>query len=153
LTRLEVDGPELPEHQHDRQAHADVTDAVGDERLVGGAGVGRVPVPEADEQVGRQADALPADIDQQVGVGQDQQEHGGDEEVEVGEEPPLVGVVLHVAQRVDVDERPDEGHQQHEGDRELVEQHPGLELELPGRHPVEQVHRLGPLFRAQARAT
>ena len=56
----EVGRAEGREHQRDRQRQADVTDAVDDERLLGGGG-GRVLVlPEADEQVRRQADALPA---------------------------------------------------------------------------------------------
>jgi hypothetical protein len=53
----------------------------------------RAVVPEADEQVGRQADALPADVEQHVVVGEDEQEHRGDEQVEVGEEPAAVAVV------------------------------------------------------------
>ena len=110
----EGDRAEGREHDHDADGQAEVTDPVDDERLVGSGGVGGVVVPEPDQQVGRQTHAFPADVEQQVGVGQHQQQHRGHEQVEVGEEPALVRVVLHVADRVDVDQRPDEGHQQHE---------------------------------------
>ena len=93
----EVHRAEVEEHQDDRDGQAEVADAVGHERLVGRRRVGRVPVPEADEQVGREADALPADVEQQVAVGQHEQQHRRDEEVEVGEEAPLVGVGVDVA--------------------------------------------------------
>ena len=118
--------------------------------LLAGARVGRVPVPEADEQVRGQAHALPADEQQQVGVGEHEQQHRGDEEVEVGEEAPLVGVVLHVADRVHVDERPDEGDQHDEAHRQRVDEQADVELEGARRDPVPQreVHR--PLLGRQA---
>ena len=103
-------------------AESEVTDAVGDERLVGRGRVGRVVVPEADEQVRGQTHALPADVEQQVRVGEDEQQHRRDEEVEVGEEAPLVGVVRHVPERVHVDQRPDEGDEHDEGHRQRVDE-------------------------------
>ena len=100
----------------------------------------RVVVPEPDEQVRREADALPPDVQEQVAVGEDEQQHRRDEEVQVREEPPPVGVVLHVRDRVHVDERPDEGHEQHEGQRQRVEQQARVELNVPRGDPGEQVH-------------
>jgi hypothetical protein len=38
-----------------------------------------------------------------------------------------------------VDERPDEGHQQHERQRQRVEQQAGVQPERPRGHPAEQV--------------
>jgi hypothetical protein len=135
------------EHQHDRDRQPGVADPVGDERLVRGGGIARVGVPEADQQVGGQADALPPDVQQQVGVGEHQQQHRRDEQVEVGEEPPAVRVVLHVRHGVHQDQRPDERHQQHEGHRQRVEQQPGVDLEGAGRHPREQVQLARALLR------
>ena len=50
------------------------------------AAVGLV-LPEPDQQVRREADALPARVQHQVVVGQHQQQHRGDEQVQVAEEP------------------------------------------------------------------
>ena len=50
----------------------------------------------------------------EVVLGEHQREHRGDEQVEVGEEPAPARVVLHVADRVDVDQRADAGDQQQE---------------------------------------
>ena len=74
---------ELAEHDHDRDGQPEVTDPVGHERLLRRRGVGRVVVPEPDQQVRRQTDALPADVQHQVGVGEHEQQHRRDEEVEV----------------------------------------------------------------------
>ena len=49
-----------------------VADARDDERLARRAAVGRVPVPEADQQVAAQPHALPAQVEQQQVVGQHQ---------------------------------------------------------------------------------
>ena len=67
------------------ERQSDVADPVDHERLLGRDGGGGLVLPEADEQVRRQTDALPAEEDPEVAVGQHQGQHGGDEQVEVGE--------------------------------------------------------------------
>jgi hypothetical protein len=96
-------------------------------------------VPEGDEQVGRQAHALPADVEGHEVVAEDQQQHRRDEQVQVGEEPPATRVVRHVADRVDVDQRAHAGDQQDEDRRERVEQQAGLHVQRPGGDEGEQV--------------
>ena len=118
------------QHQHDRDRHAQVADPVDHEGLLGRGGRGRLVLPEADQQVRGQADALPADEQHQVVVGQDQQQHGGDEQVEEGEEPAPPLVVGHVADRVDVDQAAHAGDQQHEDDGQLVDQQPDVDVPL-----------------------
>ena len=113
------------EGQHDRRREAHVADPVDHERLLGGRRRGVLVLPEADEQVGREADALPAEEQPEVVLRHDQHEHRGHEQVEVAEEPHPARVVLHVADRVDVDQRADAGDQQQEQRRQRV---------------VEQVH-------------
>ena len=54
----------------------------------------RLVVPEADQQVRRETDAFPADVQQQVAVGEDEEQHRRDEQVEVAEEAAPAGVVL-----------------------------------------------------------
>ena len=131
--------PELREHQEDRQRQADVADPVHDERLLGRGGRRRAVVPEADQQVGREADALPADVERHEAVAQHQQQHRRDEQVQVGEEPPPARVVRHVADRVDVDQRADAGDQQHERQRQRVEQQP--EVDVAASRAEIQVNR------------
>ena len=76
-------------------------------------------VPEADQQVGGEADAFPAEEHLHEVVGRHQHQHGEGEERQIGEEARPVRVVRHVADRIDVDERRDGGHhdQHHRGQR------------------------------------
>ena len=137
FTSTKAEEPKVGQHQHDRHRHAQVTDPVDHEGLLGRRRRGRLVLPEADQQVRGQADALPADEQHQVVVGEHQQQHRGDEQVEEPEEaaPPLV--VGHVADRVDVDQAADAGDQQHEQDRQLVDQQP--DARCPSRPVVIQV--------------
>ena len=66
-----------------------------------------VLVPEADEQVAAEADALPAEEHDDEVVPEDEEQHREDEEVQVREEAPVGRLRLHVGARVDVDERAD----------------------------------------------
>ena len=132
------------EHDHDGDGHAHVTDPVDHERLLGRSCGHRLVLPEADQQVRGQAHTLPADEEHQVVVGQHQQQHRGDEEVEEGEEAAPALVMGHVADGVDVDQAADAGDQQHEDDRELVDQQPDVDLPDPAGDPVVQRHRDSP---------
>ena len=73
-------------------------------------------IPEADEQVGCEADQFPAHEEEQNAVGDDNAQHGSGEEREEAEEAGVVFVVGHVAGGVDEDEQADEGdHHEHDG--------------------------------------
>ena len=92
-TSVEVETLEPPEHDEGCEQEAEVTDAVGDHGFLGGirVGPGRTTerihlIPEADQQEGAQAHALPADEEHQVGVAADQDHHHGDEQVQENEE-------------------------------------------------------------------
>ena len=130
----ERDGAEVGEHHHHRDGKADVADAVDHERLLGRGGGRRLVLPEPDQQVGRQADAFPPDVEAEVVVGEHQQQHRGEEQVQVREEPAAPGIFGHVADRVDVDQRADAGDQQHEAHRQLVELQ--AEVHLQRRRPA-----------------
>ena len=83
----------------------------------------RLVVPEADQQVGGEADHLPAHEEQQQAVGDDDAEHGPGKERQEAEEAGEVFVVLHVADAVDEDQQADEGdHHQHDGGERI--EHP-----------------------------
>jgi hypothetical protein len=102
---VEIDGLEDEEQREDAEREAEVADAVDDEGLDGG-GIGfGLFVPEADQQVRRQADALPAEEHLQQVVGRHQHQHGEGEQRQVGEEARPAVVLVHVADGVEMDER------------------------------------------------
>src|SRR5205823_14945899 len=61
--------------------------------------------PMTDEQVGTKADQFPKDEHHHEIIGQHDAEHGKHEEREGGEVAGFAGVIAHVTERVDVDER------------------------------------------------
>ena len=85
--------PRVDEDRHDPEREADVADAVRDERLLARLGGGPLAIPEPDQQVARQAHQLPGHEQHEPAVREDEQEHRDHEQVEVGEEAPVAGVV------------------------------------------------------------
>src|SRR4029079_2661720 len=65
--------PGIDEDRHDPERKPDVADAVDDERLLCRECRRALAIPEADEQVARQADQLPGHEDEKPAVRQDQQ--------------------------------------------------------------------------------
>ena len=140
---LEVHGAEDPEHPHDAEAEAEVTDTVDDEGFLGGVAGGATSEPETDEQVGAETDRLPEDEEEEVVVGKDQHQHAEDEEREVGEEAVVPGIALHVAGGIDVNEEADGGHHDEHGGGELVGVEGDVDVEIAGGDPAEEVLRDG----------
>ena len=95
--RAEVQRPDRGEHDHDRDRQADVADPVDDEGLLGCCSRAGFVGPESDQQIGRQTDALPTEVEDKKVIGHHQQQHGGDEQVEIAEESAAVRIVGHVA--------------------------------------------------------
>ena len=91
--------------------------------------------PEADQQIGREADALPADEHQQVVVGQHQRQHEKHEQVQIGEEAVEAAFLPHVADGINVDEEADAGDDQQHHQRKLVELEGEVDLEISSAHP------------------
>ena len=137
-----------PENQRHRQDEAGVADAVDDEGFLAGVGGRAALVPEADQQVGAQPHPLPADEHQQVVVGQHQHQHGGHEQVEVGEEARVAGVAVHVADGIHVHQEADAAHhEQHDG-AQRVDHQPHVHREGAGENPgiqlgLDRVLRVG----------
>ncbi len=76
--------------------------------LHGRAPVGAVRVPEADQQVAAQPDALPAEVSSSRLSASTRMSIEADEQVHVGEEAAVAVVVRHEAGRVEQDEEADE---------------------------------------------
>src|SRR5581483_2789575 len=83
-----------------------------------------------------EADAFPSHEHQQIAAGHDQHEHLGEEEIEVGEVARVAGLVAHVANRIDVDQRPDPSHDHHHHDRERIELEGDIGADAATGHPV-----------------
>ena len=108
-----VEEREEPEHP---EQEAEVADAVDDEGLPAGVGGVLAVVVVTDQQVGAEAHALPADEEQEEVLRENEHQHREHEEVQVREVARVTRlrlVVAHVADRVHVDQEPDE---RHEGD-------------------------------------
>ncbi len=86
---------QMVKQQEKAQSHGCIADARNHEGLARGPAVGRVRVPETDEQITAQSDAFPAEIQQQEIVAHHQNQHGADEQVHVGEKTTVVPVFQH----------------------------------------------------------
>ena len=106
-------------------------------------------IPETDQEIGTEADALPSHKHQQEVVGQDEVEHHEDEEVEVGEIPGKPGIIMHVSYGVDVDEETDPGDDQGHQDGERIDLVADHRLERARDHPIED-HLLKEAFRRRS---
>ncbi len=131
----EAERAEGGEHEEDADEEAEVADAVDDEGLLAGVGGGVALEPEADEQVGGEADAFPADEHEEEVAGEDQDGHKKEEEIEEAEVARVAGVVAHVADGVDVDEEADAGDDEKHDQRELVEDKGEIDVECADGEP------------------
>ena len=130
----------LHEKEH-RAEEAEVTDAVGDERLFSSGGVRAVLVPEADEEVAAETDAFPAYEQDRKVVAQYKHQHREHEEVQVREEAPVPLVLLHVRSGIEVDQKSDAGDDQHHDAGEGID----AEFELDGHRRFTRTGRAHPL--------
>jgi len=78
--RKELDRAEQKEHGHDAKRKAEIANAVGDEGLDGGVVGAALLIPEADQQVGRDTHAFPAEEKLQEVVRCHQRQHREGEE-------------------------------------------------------------------------
>ncbi len=113
----------LREEPDDSKKKENIADARGDEGLFRCRCGRGLLIPEADQQVRRKSDQLPAHEQQQQAVGDHHAQHRSGKQRQEAEEARVVLVVRHVADGVDEDQQADEAdHHQHDG-RERIE-HP-----------------------------
>ena len=125
------------DHQQADQQRG-VADARHDEGLARGEAVGRVAPPKADQQIGAKPDALPAGVEGEEITRQHQQEHGRDEEIEMGEEPAIALLAFHELGREQMDEEADAGDDQHHHQGQRIEAQADLRREPADIEPVPQ---------------
>jgi hypothetical protein len=103
--------------------------------------------PEADQQVGAQPHELPAEEQHEEVLPEDEDQHGGEEQVQVGEEAWVVRVAAHVAHGVHVHEEADAGHHQQHHHGELIDEQvegDGEPADIdPGRHGTHVGRHVG----------
>jgi hypothetical protein len=126
------------EEQEHRDQKAEVADAVDDERLLSGVGVGLVAEPEPDEQVRAEPHAFPSHEQHGIAGPQHEDEHEEDEEVEVREVPRITRILPHVAHAEHVDQRTDSGDHQRHHHRSWSLQR-GIDVQVAGRNQVNSV--------------
>ena len=96
---VEAEGAEVGDHQEHREQKAEVADAVKDERFLAGVRSRLTQVVKADQQVGGESHALPADEQEQEVLRQHQRQHEEHEQVEVGEVAPVSVFVAPCSRR------------------------------------------------------
>ena len=134
------------ERQEHRDHEARVADAVGDERLLAGRRRRRSGLPERDQEVRAGADALPPEERDEQVLAEDEHQHREREQVEVEEELGELRVAVHVADRVQVDQRADAGDEQAHRDAQRIGEERHVDVQRPDRQPREQRDDVGPLL-------
>ena len=140
---VELDRIEHEVDGGDAERQTDVADPVDQKRLDRRSAGGGSRVPVADQQIGNQADAFPAEIQLQEVVRGDQGEHEEREQRQIAHEARHAAVVRHVADRVDVDQRRDRAHREHHHGGEHVDADRPIHLQRAGMDPTEQLDLVG----------
>src|SRR6266403_3584636 len=135
---LEIQRMECAEQQKHPQHESKIADAIDDERLFPCVRSRFSQEGEADEQVAREAYALPTNEQQHVICRQHQNQHEKHEQVEVRKEPVIAALMRHVSGRINVDEPAHSGHHQHHHHRELVHLQIESGAEIARSNPSEE---------------
>ena len=90
------------------------------------------------KQIGHQADAFPAEEQLHEVVGRHQCQHEKGEQAQIGHEARDRRIPVHVADRIDVDHRRDDGHDEdHDAAQRVEPQRPG-DIDTAGDDPARQ---------------
>ena len=125
----------LPDEQDEPERERRVADRIHHERLLRSGHRFRAVVPEADQEVRREADETPAGEQEEEVPRLHEQQHREDEERHVGEVATLLVVAGEVAHRVPDDEPAHARDDQHHRARERVEEDLELDLEVARLEP------------------
>jgi len=106
---------------------------------------------KTDQQVAAKSHAFPADEEEHVVGGENENEHEEHEEIEVGEEAVIAAFVGHVAGGVDVNEPADSGDDEEHDHGELVDLEVEAGAEISGDDPGEVLLDPGDIFGRELR--
>ena len=120
---LKVERSELREDEQDAENESPIADPVDDEGFLAGVGRGLLLIPEANQEIRTEPNALPADEHHEEVGAQYEREHERGEQVQIGEVPRVfgVGLLVHVRGRIHVNQQPDAGHHENHHGRERIE--------------------------------
>ena len=125
-------------NEEDAEREAEIADAVDDKGLDRRGVGGGLLIPEADQQIGSETDALPAEEHLHQIIGGHQHQHGEGEQRQIGEEARTVRIFVHVADRIEVHEaRHGVDHDEHHR-RQRVDAQGPVDAHLAGGHPVAE---------------
>ena len=140
--RVEIERAEDHEHREDAERKAEIADPVDDKGLDRGVVRRFAVVPEADQQVGAEPDAFPAEEQLHEVVGRHQHQHEEGEQAQIGHEARDARIMRHVADRIDVDHRRDDGHDEDHHARQRVEPQRPVDIDAAGDDPGGERHDL-----------
>ena len=136
----EIDRAEQHEDAEDAEREAEVADAVDDEGLDCRGIGGGLLVPEADQKIGGETDAFPAEEHLHQIVGRHQHQHGEGEQRQIGEEARPVRIVVHVADRIDMNQRRHGVDDDQHHYRERIDAKRPGDIKPPGLNPAQHRH-------------
>ena len=125
-----VERARVRDQDEEGERHRRVAERVHHEGLLRGLHRARPVVPEADQEVRREADEPPADEQHEQVAALDEQQHREDEERDVREVAALLVVAVHVADRVEDDQPADAADDQHHHRAQRVDEQLQADVEV-----------------------
>ena len=116
-----------------------IADPVNEKRLFAGRDRRWLLEPEADQQITTEPDRFPEHVQQHKIAHADEHRHREHEQRDICEEPHVAGIAVHIARRVDGDQRGDErDHAEHDRSERI-----GAEDDVDGERFLLAVQRFG----------
>ena len=92
--------------------HGGIADPGHDKRFARRAPVGRIAIPESDQQIAAKPHPFPTQIKKQQIVGKNQDAHRADEEIHIGEKARIALIAAHELSGIKVYQKTDDSHHQ-----------------------------------------
>ncbi len=134
--RLVIQCPEMRQNQANPKDEAEVADTIDQKCFHVGQDCRRARIPEADQQVGHEANGFPTEKQLHEVVAHHQHQHGEGKQRDVAEEAVIARIFVHVADGVYVHHQRNEGHHEHHGHGQGINQETYLERVVSRGEPL-----------------